>query len=131
MGTLEEFRAQFWPVTRRPKTHTERFGNVRDELELVSDALAGPLFEIFKEGECDYVFRDPSTFPTIHDPESFLSWCLSLADEYRQGALKEKPSNEEEKADQERMLEVARGMERLSRMAFQIVKQRWSSSKGK
>ena len=130
MGTLEEFREQFWSVLRRPKTHTGRFGNVRDELELINDALAGPLYAIFKTGECDYVFSDAVTFPTIHDPESFLTWCLSLADGYSRGALKENPSNDMERVDQQRLLEVATGMERLSRMAFEIVKQRWARGSG-
>jgi hypothetical protein len=131
VGTLEEFRNQFWSALRRPKTRTERFGRVRDDLELVSDAIAGPLFAIFEKGECDYVFSDPVTFPTIHDPETFLKWCLSLADDYRQGALKVSPANEMEKADQERLLGVATGMDRLSRMAFEIVKQRWILSNRK
>ena len=103
---------------------TERFGQVRDEVELVSDTLAGPLFALFTKGECDYVFADPVIFPTIHDPESFLSWCLSLVEDYRRVVRHGNPASEAEKADQERLLEIAAGMERLSRMAFEIVKQR-------
>ncbi len=124
MGTLDEFREQFWVVLRRPRTNTKLFGEVRDKLELVSDALAGPLHSIYTNGECDYVFADSERFPGVRDPDSFLKWCLSLAEQYKQGASTVPPTNDEERLDQSRLLQTAAGMERLSRLACEVLEER-------
>ncbi len=124
-GTLEEFRDRFWPSLRTPRgRRSRRFYDVWADLELIKDELAGPLYSIYTKGECDYVYSDRTRFPTIHDPESFLAWCLSLVDQYRQGALKAEPSDEAEKSDQAKLLESADAMESISRMAFGIVRER-------
>jgi len=129
VGTLEEFRATFWTVLGTPKgRRSKRYYDVWADLYLIPDALAGPLYAIYKRGECDYVFSDPARFPTIHDPDTFLAWCLALADEYRNGVLIAGARDEDEKADQAALLERANGMERLSRMAYEIVKERWGSN---
>ncbi len=87
---------------------TERFGQVRDEVELISDTLAGPLFALFTNGECDYVLADTVTFPTIHDSASFLSWCLSLVDDYRRVVRNRNPAYELEKATRSDFLKSPR-----------------------
>ncbi len=126
VDAIQEFRKQFWQVFRRPQLETYRFETVWEDLELTSDSLAGPLHEIYTKGECDYVFRERLRFPTIRDADGFLKWCLSHPREYRRGALRVAPTNDAEKRDQERLLECAAGMERLSHLAYEVVKQRES-----
>ena len=109
---------------RKPRPSTERVAAIWEELELTLDSLAGPLYSIYEQGECDYVFRERLRFPTIHDPDSFLKWCLSHPRYYRRRALKIGPTTNQEEADQAKLLEIAAGMERLSRMAYEIVKKR-------
>ena len=79
---------------------------------------------MYQSGECDYVFRDPLRFPTIRDADGFLRWCLSLATEYGNGSRRITPMDDREQADQEKLLECAAGVERLSRLAYEIVKDR-------
>ena len=124
MGTLEDFRQLSWSVFKKPKLETMRFQAFWEDLELTSDSLAGPLYTLYQNGECDYVFRDPLRFPSIREADGFLQWCLSHATEYGNGSRRITPMDDREKADQEKLLKCAAGMERLSRLAYVIVKER-------
>lgn len=126
MGTLEDFRGLFWTAFMSARgRRSKRYEEVWQDLELTSDYLAGPLYSIYEQGECDYVFTDRVRFPTISNPEDFLTWCLASSNEYREGVLKAGVGDEAEKADQAFLLNQASAMERLSRMAYKIVKARW------
>ncbi len=125
VGLLEEYRKWFWRVFQNPRMETERFKEVWSDLEFTLDLLAGPLHTIYENGECDYVFNDRDRFPTVHNPDTFLAWCLSLAADYRNGALEAGPRDEAERKDRATLLETAEGLERMSRMAYEIVNARW------
>jgi len=100
------------------------YQSLRPELELASDWLAGPLYKIEKAGECDYVFNDSRTFPGVTDADTFLRWCLDLVSEFRELALSVTVSNERDKADRTFLLRTADLRDELSRLAFEIVRQR-------
>jgi hypothetical protein len=121
---LEAFRNLFWPTFKTPKLGTERFCEIMRDLETTSDWLAGPLHHIYEEGDCDYVFQDDSRFPGVHDSESFLAWCLEVVEEYRGHIQKHHPLGEGERADRNKLLEVANRMEELSRLAAQVIAKR-------
>ncbi len=132
MGTLEDFRELFWTAFKSAKgRRSKRYEEVWKDLELISDQLAGPLHSIYERGECDYVFTDRIRFPTVRNPENFLTWCLSSPNAYREGVLKAGVRDEDERADQAFLLEQANAMERLSRMAYEIVRARWDRQRAK
>ena len=103
---------------------SDRYQNLRGDLELVSDALAGPMYGIRERGECDYVFADRLRFPGVSDAEAFLKWCRSCVAHFRKLVLSVRPMTADEQSDQDRFLQIAEKMEELSALAYQIVKAR-------
>jgi len=130
MTELDQFRQLFRfafrnPRREAPKIITERFESVWGDLELIGDCLAGPLYSINEQGECDYVFVDKDNrFPGVITPHDFRQWCLDLAKNYRDGILAHAPRNEAEEADQRILLEMADAMVNLSHLAYSIIGQR-------
>lgn len=121
---LELFRGLFWEAFAPLKAKTDRYDELRADLELGSDILAGPMHSLFEGGECDYVFDDPSRFPGVANAESFLEWCLAVVSDFRKIVVSVRPSSVEEQRDCARYLEIADKMEQLSRIAYRIVKKR-------
>lgn len=127
---LDEFRAQFRPVFTKPRPLADRIYRVWEDLELVSDSLAGSLYSNFREEQSDDVFRDRARFLTVQDPEGFLTMVPVSTRGVPQGALAVQPANEEERASQGKLLGSAAGMERLSRLAHRVLTETRSRSGG-
>lgn len=124
MAELERFRELFWHGFGAPTLKTDWGWDVRGDVELTSDALAGPLYGIFTSGNCDYVFAPSETrFHGVNDADSFLNWCLELVEDYRSPIFRHQPQNEMERADREQLLAQAEVMEQLARLGYSILKQ--------
>lgn len=58
MNDLQLFRKLFYISFCRPILKTERFIDIWWDLERLRDYLAGPLYTIKTEGNCNYVYTD-------------------------------------------------------------------------
>ncbi len=124
-GDLDRFRFLFEEAFAQPSIRTDRFFDVWDRWHLWEERLAGPLFSINEDGQCDYVFAPTETrFPSVRDANSFLNWCLKPIDEYRRSILREEPRSEVEQADQKQLLRQADALENLSRLAYSLMEAR-------
>ena len=62
---IQEFKAIFWDAFHRPKLASEKMHSVWLSLEPMNDYLAGPLFAIYENGNCDYLFRPDAPLQEI------------------------------------------------------------------
>ncbi|KGK82908.1 hypothetical protein DP73_20130 [Desulfosporosinus sp. HMP52] len=105
----------------RPILKTERFNDIWWDLDGLRDYLAGPLYNIQTEGNCNYVYTDEEgRFPGVDSPEMFLKWCLDTVDKCRDILMKHQPENFNEEADFETIIRQIDGMEVLSHLAYRI-----------
>jgi hypothetical protein len=101
MDALIRFRKIFWDAFHRPKLETETFANLWQQLESVNNLLAGPLYAIFTNGNCDYMFNDKHRFPGVNTADDVLNWCISFIEQYKEGISSKLPSSVDEEKDQE------------------------------
>jgi len=123
---LEQFRQLYEHAFAPLAIVSESYRNLRPDLELASDELAGPMYSIREDGNCDYVFEDKWRFPGVSDAETFLRWCKSCVGEFRRLVDVVKPTSAEEHSDQAHLLQLADRMEELSALAYRMVKARSS-----
>jgi hypothetical protein len=127
---LAAFRKQFDLVFAPFGLASERYAEIRPDLELVSDSFAGPMYAIYDHGNCDYVF-DNDQFPGIHDVDDLMGWFMTWISEFRRVAATLKPSGAAEQSDDRCLARIAEHLEELARMAFEIMKEReggWNAS---
>ena len=125
MTNLELLQQKFNEAFEQPKLAADRVWNLWVDLEITSDLLAGPLYNISTKGNCDYIYTDQDgRFPGVKTADDFRKWALRLAEEYRQGVDKFVPANPDEAGDRERLLRKAEAMRQAAELAFQIQKAR-------
>lgn len=108
-----------------PKFKTNKLKEFWSDMELLRDALAGPLYSIYSNGNCDYVFKGKhEAFKEIKNNESFLSWFLYIVEDYKTRINIINAVNMDEKEDKQVLLQQAKIMERLSYIAVDIQKRR-------
>ena len=96
---------------------------INTDMWVVKDGFAGPFYSIYKDGNCDYVFKgDHELFKGIKNNESFLSWCLDIVEDYRNRVNNINAVNINEKEDKQVLLEQTKIMERLSYIVVNIQK---------
>lgn len=121
MNNLEMFRKLYWVAFCRPVLKTNKFNDIWCDLEGLSDWLAGPLYSIETNGNCNYVYTDEEgRFPGVDNPDKFLRWCLSLVDRYRDSVMKHKPKSPSEETDFQTLIQQIDVMEVLSHLAYRI-----------
>lgn len=126
---LITFKELFRQGFMRPQLITEEFKEVWSDLEGWSDTLAGPLYSIYVDDNCDYVFRDSETrFKGIKSEDELLGWCLDIVEEYRRGVSKMAAKTENEIVDQQMLLSKTNIMEKLSHLAVDIQRHRTGKS---
>jgi hypothetical protein len=109
----------------RPQLITKQFKEVWSDLEGWTDTLAGPLYSIYVDENCDYIFCDSETrFKGIKSEDEFLVWCLGIVEEHRRGANKIEAKTENELTDQLILLSQTDIMEKLSHLAVDIQRHR-------
>ncbi len=94
-----DFQSLFREAFFIPQLQSERFIQTFQHLEGLNDLLAGPLFSIYENGHCDYVFIDKSRFPDIHSIDDFFERNKKLIQEYREHFEQLQPLIEGEQED--------------------------------
>jgi hypothetical protein len=95
------------------------------DFELAQDHLAGPMYAIRQDGECDYVFANDPRFPGVDSPAKFRSWCMEAIAFYREVAQRVDPADPDERRDMELLLRQATLMEQVVDLAVTIVEGRF------
>lgn len=121
MKELEEFRKIFWDAFHKPELETDKFRRLWERLEPVNDRVAGPLYSIFSQGHCDYIFRDKQRFPLINQADDFMDYCESVVRHYHEEIMKETVETEEEKKDRQVLLYQTDIKMELSHLAYKIL----------
>ena len=104
----EGFARGFDAAFDRPDLESEAGFDLWADLELTSDWLAGPMYNVLTDGNHDYVYGDPDgRFPGVTDAASFREWALDLGWEYLAGVAKFEPVSDAERSDKDVL--VAKG----------------------
>ena len=122
MQELEKFREMFWDAFHRPKLESQNFVNLWSSLEPVNEMLAGPLYSIYSNGNCNYIFEDKVRFPAMNVAEDFLKYCDRHIQSYHSAITEMNASNEVEKNDKKILLYQTDIKIRLAKLAFEILK---------
>lgn len=123
MNIQEQFNIEFDNAFDWLKLATERAKDLQGDLEIISDALAGPLYSILIYGNCNYVFKDDEKrFSGVTTIEDFRSWAVQLAEEYRKGVEGFETSDSAEAEDRAKLMKKAIAMHRATELAYQIQK---------
>ena len=99
MTLHEHFRDLFWDAFHRPKFLSEKYKERWEDLESLNDLLAGPMFAVYENGHCDYVFSDKERFSFIHTQEDFFTWLRKLCFQYRAAIEELNPATPAEEHD--------------------------------
>lgn len=83
--SLEHFKALFWNAFHRPQLKSERIHQVWLSLEPINDILAGPLFAIYENGHCDYIFSNQEVFESIVNADDLMDFFQELLKKYAEG----------------------------------------------
>jgi hypothetical protein len=121
MSVHDNFREIFWDAFHRPDLKSEKFKNLLLELQPMNDLLAGPLFSIYENAQCDYMLSDKERFPGIKDPDDFLNWCIDIINKYKELISSNIPDTEIEKKDQQILLYQTDMMMELADLAYEII----------
>src|SRR5688572_3138936 len=104
MNELEQFKKLFWDAFHRPKLESEKFLELWGSLEPENELLAGPLYAIYSNGNCDYLFKDQDRFPEINNVDDFLDFCTSHIHTYHDAVQAGEATNDVEKRDKQLLL---------------------------
>ena len=106
-----EYRLAFEAAISWPDVQSARAQELRVNLEIISDTLAGPMFSVLTRGQYNYVFKDTEgRFPGVVDEPSFRAWAAGVARSYERAVTELKPETPIEEHDRDLLLEKARSM---------------------
>jgi hypothetical protein len=117
----EKFKEIFWDAFHRPDLKSEKFERVFAELQPLNDLLAGPLFSIYENAQCDYMFKDKQRFPQVKHRDDFLSWCIEIIKQYKDVIGPVTAETEAEKRDKQILLYQTDMMMELADLGFEII----------
>lgn len=87
-------------LNKYANSKNEHWGNLLFDLEMLSEALAGPMYNVLTKGNHHYVYRDSEgRFPNVTDAASFRNWALSLGHQYQTIVAQLQPETVEEEDD--------------------------------
>jgi hypothetical protein len=121
MSTYEKFKEIFWDAFHRPDLKSEKFEMIRIELQPLHDLLAGPLFSIYENVQCNYVFQDNDRFPGVNHPDDFLNWCIEIISQYKDTIISETSETEVEKKDKQILLYQTDMMMELADLGYELI----------
>ena len=124
MEELNRFRELFWDAFHRPKLKSEKYHAIWHNLEGINGMLAGPLFSVFENGDCNYIFTDKKRFPSISDPDDMLNWLMQFIEEYRASVIATEPESDDESDDLQVLLYQTDIKMELADLTYQIEKKR-------
>ncbi len=124
MKNVDQFQKAFDEGFNAPSFKSERVFELWVDLEIISDALAGPLYSIKTNGNCNYVYKDKENrFPGVTNAITFRKWANNLASEYKNKLLEFKPFGDIEEIEHGMLLKKADTMQKAADLAFQIQKE--------
>lgn len=95
--SLERFKELFWDAFHRPQLVSSRIFETWESLETTNDLLSGPLFSIYENGNCDYIFaKQDEPFQSITSPDDLMDWFQDLLKQYAEGLHSATPPVSEE-----------------------------------
>lgn len=109
-----DFKNAFDQGFSKPKLLTKKGFDTWADLELLSDTLAGPMYNVLINENINYVFKDvDNRFPGVDDSISFQKWAMNLVNEYKDAVLRFEPKNDDENHDKELLLLKCEGMKNI------------------
>jgi hypothetical protein len=121
MSEHDKFREIFWDAFHRPDLKSRKFESKWAELQPLNDLLAGPLFSIYENAQCDYIFKDKVRFPGMDHPDDFLSWCIDIINQYKELISSDIADTDIEKKDKQILLYQTDMMMELADLAYEII----------
>lgn len=122
MEKISKFKEIFWDAFHRPKLETQTFFDIWNSLEKENELLAGPLYSIYSNGHCNYVFEDRERFPSVSDADDFLDYCTTLVKAYHERVAGLEAVTEEEKKDKQLLLYQTDIKMELANLAYEILR---------
>lgn len=120
---LDRFRSVFWDAFHAPDLTTEKFKKIWEESEPLNDQIAGPLFSVYENANCNYIFEDNERFPSIKQPEDLFERLTDAIKEYGEKVASNPTESEEEENDLKILLFQADIKMELAELALQILEQ--------
>ncbi len=120
--SLKKFQTLFWDAFHVPALESPAFSKLFQELEPLNDLIAGPLFSILEQGNCDYVFASDERFKGINTPDNLFEWLTESIKEYAEKVTAISAENEQEEKDLKTLLFQADIKMELAELAYEIVK---------
>jgi hypothetical protein len=121
MSAHNKFRDIFWDAFHRPDLKSEKFENTWKEIQPLNNLLAGPLFSIYENAQCDYIFNDKTRFPQVNHADDFLNWCIEIINQYKDAISFESADSDIEKKDKQILLYQTDMMMELADLAYEII----------
>lgn len=98
---LHTFKSKFWDAFHRPNLKSEKYTAIWLALEPINDWLAGPLFSIYENGDCNYVFADKERFMAVDSPSELLEWGNGVIMDYKEAISAANAKGELEQHDRD------------------------------
>jgi len=127
--SLERFKELFWDAFHRPKLGSSRILETWENLEPINDLLSGPLFSIYENGNCDYIFlKQEEPFQAISSPDDLMDWFQDLLKHYAEGLQAATPPASEEETRDLQLLDYQLDIKaELCEIAYEICVERLST----
>lgn len=119
---IEHFRKIFWDAFHIPDLSTEKLKQAWQHLEDLNNQIAGPMFSVFENENCDYIFRE-ERLPGIKNPDDLFDRQTEQIKEYANFiANQHNPQNPEEEKDLQLLLYQADQKMELAELMLKILK---------
>ncbi|MFN6946728.1 MAG: hypothetical protein ACK4ND_17400 [Cytophagaceae bacterium] len=118
----ERYKEIFWDAFHKPKLLSIRFAQKWQELEILNDQLAGPLFAIYEKGNCDYIFADQERFSNINTPDELFEKMVKGIQFYKSQIEEIEAGDENEAADKQVLFYQTDLKMELAELAYEMTK---------
>lgn len=101
---LLKFREKFWDAFHRPALKTNKYLELWESLEEMNSWLAGPLFAVYENGNCDFIFENKDRFGGISTLQDFIDWTNNIIVHYSDSINNSIPAKDLEISDKNLLL---------------------------
>jgi hypothetical protein len=126
--SIERFKEIFWDAFHRPKLLSSRIADTWEGLEPLNDLLSGPLYAIYENAHCDYVFSNQAPFESVASADDLMDWFQEVLKHYAEGLQAALPPVTEEETRDLQLLDYQLDTKaELCEIAYKICTERLSS----
>lgn len=119
------FPKVFYSGYIKDKIESNKYKNIYYDLVDIEDWYSGPFYNMYIEGNCDYVFSgNHEYFQDIKTMDDFSVWCKNIINSYIDCINSVVPMSSREEKDREVLLKQATKMEQLFNYVIEIQKDR-------